>query len=50
VSQQYVQQLRALARSLETQFLGKQETVRLMILSVLAVTQFKYIEKRVHYQ
>ncbi len=33
---QFVQQLRALARSLETQFLGKQETIRLMVLSVLA--------------
>jgi MoxR-like ATPase len=31
-----VQRLRALARALEAQFLGKQETVRLMVLSVLA--------------
>jgi MoxR-like ATPase len=31
-----VQKLRAMARSLEAQFLGKQETVRLMVLSVLA--------------
>ena len=34
--QQTVQQLRGLARALEAQFLGKQETIRLMILSVLA--------------
>lgn len=31
-----IQRLRALARSLETQFLGRQETIRLMVLSVLA--------------
>ena len=31
-----VQRLRAMARALEQQFLGKQETVRLMVLSVLA--------------
>jgi MoxR-like ATPase len=36
VSQQLVQRLRALARTLEAQFLGKQETIRLMILTVLA--------------
>jgi MoxR-like ATPase len=36
VSQQIVQQLRSIARSLESQFLGKQETIRLMVLSVLA--------------
>jgi MoxR-like ATPase len=31
-----IQRLRALARSLEQQFLGRQETIRLMVLSVLA--------------
>ncbi len=31
-----IQRLRALARSLETQFLGRQETIRLMVLSVIA--------------
>jgi MoxR-like ATPase len=36
VSQQLVQRLWALGRHLESQFLGKQETIRLMILSVLA--------------
>lgn len=32
----FLQRLRAMARALESQFLGKQETVRLMVLSVLA--------------
>lgn len=36
MSQQLVQRLWTLARTLESQFLGKQETIRLMILSVLA--------------
>jgi MoxR-like ATPase len=36
VSQAIVQKLRGLARTLESQFLGKQETIRLMVLSVLA--------------
>jgi MoxR-like ATPase len=36
VSQQFVQNLRQIARTLEAQFLGKQETIRLLILSVLA--------------
>jgi MoxR-like ATPase len=36
VSQQFVQRLRTIARNLEAQFLGKQETIRLLILSVLA--------------
>ncbi len=36
MSQAIVQKLRGLARTLETQFLGKQETIRLMVLSVLA--------------
>ncbi len=36
MSQQFVQRLRTIARNLEAQFLGKQETIRLLILSVLA--------------
>ena len=36
MSQQFVQRLRTIARTLEAQFLGKQETIRLLILSVLA--------------
>ena len=36
MSQAIVQKLRGLARTLESQFLGKQETIRLMVLSVLA--------------
>lgn len=36
MTQATVQKLRGLARSLEGQFLGKQETIRLMVLSVLA--------------
>jgi MoxR-like ATPase len=36
VSQQFVHNLRQIARTLEAQFLGKQETIRLLILSVLA--------------
>lgn len=36
MSQQFVQKLRQIARILEAQFLGKQETIRLLILSVLA--------------
>jgi MoxR-like ATPase len=36
VSQPFVHNLRQIARTLEAQFLGKQETIRLLILSVLA--------------
>lgn len=32
----FLQRMRSLARALESQFLGKQETIRLMVLSVLA--------------
>jgi len=43
VSQAIVQKLRGLARTLETQFLGKQETIRLMVLSVLAGEHIAFI-------
>ncbi|MDP3278301.1 MAG: AAA family ATPase [Deltaproteobacteria bacterium] len=36
MSQQFVQRLRQIARTLESQYLGKQESIRLLILSVLA--------------
>jgi hypothetical protein len=46
VSQQFVQNLRQIARTLEAQFLGKQETIRLMVLSVLAGEHIALIGRR----